>query len=387
MRLFTDFAAQIVDPFLARASTLAQNGRGMTSPNPLVGCVLVRDGVVVGEGFHERAGGPHAEMVALAAARESARGATAYVTLEPCDHFGRTPPCSQALIDAGVSSVVIGMADPTEQASGGAARLRAAGIAVSFATEPAPFAELNEAWLHHLLTRRPYVHVKVALSLDGHPTSGDGVRSAVSGHGGLRATMRLRSAADAVLVGASTARIDDPKLTVRDPDTGDVAPPSRQPLRVVLGQSGLPDASLFHDGAGDALALMPQDVSVPDDVTVLRYHAAGDSAPDLTAALTVLGEHGIRRVLVEAGPRLFTALYDASLIDELTLVHAGGVFGQAAPALFLGHDRASVQSTAPEGLCKRMEAVEAGIIEGDAVTVWRPLGAQDAFRRPKGDSE
>ncbi|MCG2807971.1 MAG: bifunctional diaminohydroxyphosphoribosylaminopyrimidine deaminase/5-amino-6-(5-phosphoribosylamino)uracil reductase RibD, partial [Coriobacteriia bacterium] len=130
--MFTDVAARISDPFLSRAYTLAKSGRGTTSPNPMVGCVIVSDGVVVGEGFHQHAGGPHAEIVALTAAGDAARGATAYVTLEPCNHFGRTPPCSSALLDAGVAKVVVGMADPSAEAGGGASTLREAGVEVRF---------------------------------------------------------------------------------------------------------------------------------------------------------------------------------------------------------------------------------------------------------------
>ncbi|MHB9003881.1 MAG: bifunctional diaminohydroxyphosphoribosylaminopyrimidine deaminase/5-amino-6-(5-phosphoribosylamino)uracil reductase RibD [Coriobacteriia bacterium] len=362
MRLFSDIGACVEDSHLRRALLLAENGRGTTSPNPAVGCVIVHDGVVVGEGFHERAGGPHAEIVALTRAREAARGAIAYVTLEPCDHFGQTPPCTQALIAAGIAGVVIGMPDPTAEASGGAARLREAGIGVKFAQDPAPFQELNEAWLHHVATGLPYVHVKVALSLDGHPTSAAGVRARVSGSGGSEITMRVRAAADAVLVGAATARADEPALTVRDVDATAAA---HQPLRVILGGAGaMPDAALFHDGAGESVALVPGDAVVPDGVGALRYDADGG----LESALRTLArEGGVRRVLVEAGPRLFTALWEQGLINELTLVHAGGVFGTGAPDVFLGAQNGGIES-----LERSMAAVEAGVIRGDAVSVWHP---------------
>lgn len=384
MRLFTDVASRIEDQFLRRAYALAELGRGTTSPNPMVGCVLVRDGVVVGEGFHERAGGPHAEIVALRAAGKSAQGATAYVTLEPCNHTGLTPPCTDALISAGVSVVVIGMPDPNDEAAGGASALRAAGIEVRFAEDPAPFSELNEAWLHYLVTLRPYVQVKVALSLDAHPTSALGVRSQVSGPESGEITMRLRAAADAVLVGSSTARSDDPALTVRDSDG---KPMQRQPLRVVLGRAGVPDVSLFHDGLGDSLALVPTPADVPDDVTPVRYDSSGDSSADLHAAFAALAVLGVRRVLVEPGPGLFTALWAADLIDEITIIHAGGVFGDTAPGVFLGRPRENHGAQASQRLDRRIKAVEAGIIDGDAVTVWRPREAQGALTRPQGDRE
>lgn len=379
MRLFTDVAARIDDPMLARAYRLAERGRGTTSPNPLVGCVIVRDGVVVGEGFHARAGGPHAEIVALREAGAAATGATAYVTLEPCNHFGRTPPCSAALIDAGVAAVVIGMPDPNSEATGGASALRAAGIEVRFAEDPAPFAELNESWLHHLLTGRPYVHLKVAVSLDARPTHEQGVRTRVSGAGSSEITMRLREAADAVLVGASTAAADDPALTVRDSDG---AAADRQPLRVVLGRTGVPDASLFHDGLGEAIALVPGVAELPAGVSATRYDATGDSVSDLDAAFASLADIGVRRVLVEAGPGLFSALWAADRIDELTLIHAGGVFGQGAPALFALDVPVHGKTGAASRLDRRMAALESGVIDGDAVTVWRPRFDHDALTRP-----
>ncbi|MDO8987259.1 MAG: bifunctional diaminohydroxyphosphoribosylaminopyrimidine deaminase/5-amino-6-(5-phosphoribosylamino)uracil reductase RibD [Coriobacteriia bacterium] len=386
MRLFTDVAARISDPFLSRAYTLAESGRGTTSPNPMVGCVVVSDGVVVGEGFHQHAGGPHAEIVALTAAGHTAWGSTAYVTLEPCDHFGRTPPCTSALLEAGVARVVIGMADPSVAAAGGASTLREAGVEVCFAQDSAPFVLQNEAWLHHLRVGRPYVHVKLALSLDAHPTSALGLRTQVSGLGGAEVTMRLRSAADVVVVGSSTARIDDPALTVRDPQFG--APVSRQPLRVVFARKDVPDASLFHDGLGESRALVPDVVSVPDGVSALRYHATGNSSADLCAAFVALGETGARRVLVEAGPKLFSALWEARLIDELTLVHAGGVFGADALALYGGGEESAGAVSAPvDRLDVRMRAVEAGVIMDDAVTVWVPLETQDVNGRQEADRE
>lgn len=383
MRLFTDVAARVEDPFLARAFELAERGRGTTSPNPMVGCVIVHRGRVVGEGFHAKAGGPHAEVVALSDAGDAARGATAYVTLEPCTHYGRTPPCSEALIEAGVASVVIGMPDTSSQAAGGAKELRAAGIEVRFAEDPEPFVELNEAWLHHLRRGRPYVHVKTALSLDARPTARAGVRSRVSGPESLALTMRLRSAADAVMVGAATARIDDPALTVRDPETG--APAEHQPVRIVLARTAVPDVGLFHDGLGETFALAPASAQVPAGVSFVRYDTGGEPAAGLTSAFAALDTLGIRRVLVEAGPGLFTALWDSGLIDELTLVHAGGVFGTGAPVLF--DPPGGPDDAVSTQLERRMMAVEAGVIGDDAVTVWRPLSAVDASARPEIDRE
>jgi len=226
--------------------------------------------------------------------------------------------------------------------------------------------------------------VKVALSLDARPTSRPGVRALVSGPASSEISMRLRAAADAVLVGASTARSDDPALTVRD-SRG--KPLHRQPLRVVLGRSGVPDASMFHDGLGDSLALLPEPADVPADVTLLRYDSSGDSSADLRAAFAALATLGVRRVLVEPGAGLFTALWAADLIDEITIIHAGGVFGDVAPGVFLGASEGNDGTEALKRLDRRMMAVDVGIIDGDAVTVWRPRDAHGALTRPEGDGE
>lgn len=367
-RLFGDAYASVSDPFLRRACELAERGRGTTSPNPLVGCVLVRDGVVVGEGWHERAGGSHAEAVALAAAGDAARGATAYVTLEPCSHEGRTPPCAPALVGAGVHSVVIGMPDPTPLAGGGAMLLRDAGLEVRFAPDPAPFEELNVEWLHSVRTGRPFLRVKVALTLDAHPVLVEGVRSEITGGGARELTMRLRAAADAVVVGTGTVATDDPTLTVRDTQGRSA---TRQPRRVVLCRTGQPAATvrMLADGHGAVTLLLPEEVVVEPalaehDVRAVTYPASGG----LAGAFTALTAQGVVSVLVEAGPRLFTALYEARLIDELALFHAGGMAGGQAPALFVGESQVD-----PATLERRFHAVEAGVTEGDAVTVWRPL--------------
>ncbi|HEY5506558.1 MAG TPA: bifunctional diaminohydroxyphosphoribosylaminopyrimidine deaminase/5-amino-6-(5-phosphoribosylamino)uracil reductase RibD, partial [Coriobacteriia bacterium] len=200
-RHFGDPYAVVAEPHLRRACELAERGRGTTAPNPVVGCVLVRDGEVVGEGWHERAGGPHAEAAALADAGDAARGATAFVTLEPCAHVGRTPSCADALVRAGVARVVIGAPDPTRLAGGGAGTLRQAGIDVSFADDPRPFHELDVEWTHRQRTGRPFLRVKVALTLDGRPALLEGARSALTGEAARAFTMRLRARADAVLVG------------------------------------------------------------------------------------------------------------------------------------------------------------------------------------------
>jgi len=362
MRLFSDDSASITDPYLRRAWQLALRGRGTTSPNPMVGCVVVADGRVVGEGWHERAGGPHAEVVALQAAGDVARGATAYVTLEPCAHHGRTPPCTEALIAAGITRVVIGMPDPSEAAGGGAEVLRAAGVETVFVDDPSPFEALNEAWLSFMRTGRPWVTAKVACTLDGRVSASRGSTTRISGEESRRdVTMVLRSRADAVVVGATTALVDDPALTARDPGGAELP---RQPLRAVLMRTTDPSsASLFRDGKGPVALVAPEGAPVGRGLSpaVMRVPYPGEGG--LPAALRALGAHACVSVLVEPGPSLFAALWAEGLLDELVVISAGRVFGAGGVPL---HD-----GVPPETSVSRMRAVEAAVVGEDAVTVWR----------------
>jgi diaminohydroxyphosphoribosylaminopyrimidine deaminase/5-amino-6-(5-phosphoribosylamino)uracil reductase len=367
LRLFSDVASTIADPFLRRAAELAERGRGTTAPNPLVGCVVVRDGLVVGEGFHARAGQSHAEPLALEAAGEAARGATAYVTLEPCSHTGRTPPCTFALIEAGVSHVHFGMPDPSPEAGGGADILRAAGIGVSMAADPTPFEEINEGWLSRVQRRRPFVVVKVALSLDGRPALAAGERASITHAAGAEVTRLLRSRVDAVAVGAATVRIDDPSLTLR---ASDGALLERQPRRVVImrGEAPPPEARIFADSAGPTLVLAPDSADeprlrqLPSSVQVARYRADAG----LVGALEAMATQGINEVLIEPGPRLLTSLWTENLLDVLVTVTGGGMAGADAPDLYLGHaDRRG------DGLFASAVPLETGVVGDVSVTVWR----------------
>lgn len=376
MSLFSDDASAIHDPFLRRAYTLALRGRGAVSPNPMVGCVIVRDGVVVGEGYHQRAGAAHAEVVALAAAGDSARGATVFVTLEPCTHYGRTPPCAPALLKAGVARVVIGMRDPNPAVSGGGAALLAeAGVAVEFAAHEGPFVGLNEAWLHRLATGRPFTRVKVALTLDGRPALYASRRARITGAGGSSVTMDLRAAASAVAVGAATVRVDDPVLTSRDQD-GRAA--VRQPTRVIISRTSVPSSSarIFTTGTSPVL-LVTSDAADSKAVAAVESAGAGviryRYADGIGGALRALADHDIDDILIEAGPTIASALWSARLTDELIVVQAGGMGGNAAPPLYLGGPDAAAGDLVPS-----MRAVEAAIRGEDAITVWRPRKKPDA---------
>ncbi|MDO9557839.1 MAG: bifunctional diaminohydroxyphosphoribosylaminopyrimidine deaminase/5-amino-6-(5-phosphoribosylamino)uracil reductase RibD [Coriobacteriia bacterium] len=359
------------DPILQRAVMLAERGRGATSPNPMVGCIVVFDGVVVGEGFHELAGGPHAEVTALRQAGERARDATVYVTLEPCNHYGKTPPCTAALQSAGVARVVIGMPDPDPHVSGGGADvLRSAGVDVVFASDATPFEMLNEAWLKRLRTGLPWVRVKLGLTIDARAAMVSGRRSTITGTGGVTIARQLRAGSTAVAVGAATVDVDDPKLTVRD-DAGVLV--GRQPLRVVLSRTSVPERGrgLFARDTENALLVTSDrtsgaalDALVREGVRVAVY----PYAEGINGALRALVAEGVDDVLIEAGPGLMSALWSAGCIDELFVVQAGGMAGNAAPPLYLGSADAAGTDLAP-----RMRAVEAGTEGDDAVVVWRPL--------------
>jgi len=365
VRLFSDVASRVDDPYLARAVTLAERGRGMTAPNPLVGCVIVAGGRIIGEGFHPRAGEPHAEVFALNEAGDAARGADVYVTLEPCDHHGKTPPCTEALVAAGVARVVIGMRDPTPESADGIARLRDAGIGVTLAEDPEPFAAINEGWLTRIRTGSPFVTAKLGLSLDAHGAFSASQRATITGAAGAEVTRRLRAAVDAVVVSAATVIADDPALTVRGAD-GVLA--ERQPLRVVLVRDTVPpaDAAVFADGLAATTIVSTGAVPLGDGATYAGVEVVRAAGVDLASSLRALGGLGVGDVLLEPGPRLFTAAWEAGAIDQLVTVTAGGCAGADAPALFAGNpDRDG------NVLVNRMAPHEAGIVGDVSVTAWR----------------
>lgn len=315
---------------LARCLELAERGRRTAAPNPVVGAVVVREGRVIGEGWHERPGGPHAEIVALRAAGDAA-GATVYTNLEPCSHHGRTPPCADALIRAGVSRVVAAMFDPTDKVDGaGAARLRVAGVVVDIAGGDAErrARRANAGWLALSLLGRPHVTYKAAVSADGRTAAaGDGPRW-ISSDESRALVHEMRAQADAVMVGSGTAIADDPLLTARGTDP----PAERQPLRVVLDRRGrLPASSRLVETAS------------PDaPVLVVRAPGAGGvSAPDVEVltcadpveAFAELGRRRIAWVLLEGGATVATTLLDRGLVDRLAVFHAPIEIGPG-PGLF-----------------------------------------------------
>lgn len=297
--------------FMRRALALAEQGRGRVSPNPLVGAVIVADGEVVGEGFHAAAGEPHAEAVALAAAGERARGATLYVTLEPCTHTGRTPPCSDALIAAGIGRVVVAVRDPNPEAAGGAERLEAAGVAVAAGVLEDVARRQNEIFLHTVATGRPFVIGKAATSLDGRIAAADGSSQWLTGAVARERAHRLRAEVDAVVVGSGTVLADDPALTCRL--SGWDGP---QPLRVVLDRRGRvrPPRRVLDDAAE----------------TVVLAEA------DPKAVLATLWDRGVRSALVEGGAAVLGSFLGAGLVDRLEVHVAPLLLGSAGRPLLDG---------------------------------------------------
>ncbi|MFV8825571.1 bifunctional diaminohydroxyphosphoribosylaminopyrimidine deaminase/5-amino-6-(5-phosphoribosylamino)uracil reductase RibD [Thauera sp. WH-2] len=319
---------------MARALQLAARGLDTTSPNPRVGCVLVRDGEIVGEGWHERAGEPHAEIHALRAAEGAARGATAYVTLEPCSHFGRTPPCADALIDAGVTRVVVAMVDPNPLVGGrGLERLRATGIRTEYGLLEDEARELNIGFVSRMTRGRPWVRLKAAATLDGKTALENGVSQWITGAAARADGHRWRARACAVLTGIGTVREDDPQLTVRD------VPCTRQPLRILV-DAGLQVslAARILQGAPILIATASADAA---RITALRDrghevlivpNAAGKV--DLPQLLLQLGARGLNEIHVEAGFKLNGSLMREGCVDEVLLYLAPMLVGDAAHGLF-----------------------------------------------------
>ncbi|MEV1289353.1 bifunctional diaminohydroxyphosphoribosylaminopyrimidine deaminase/5-amino-6-(5-phosphoribosylamino)uracil reductase RibD [Micromonospora sp. NPDC049679] len=310
------------DEAMRRAIELASRGLGSTSPNPVVGCVLLDPaGEVVGEGFHAYAGGPHAEIVALAQAGDRARGGTAVVTLEPCNHTGRTGPCAQALVRAGITRVVVAVTDPNPVASGGVDSLRDAGVEVQTGVREAEAAAGNIAWLTAVRRGRPYVIWKYAATLDGRSAAADGTSMWITSEAARIDVHALRGTVDTIIAGVGTVLADDPRLTARNLRDGSLA--IRQPLRVVVDSSGrTPAGARVRDGAARTWV-----------ATAAEVGAAPDGRVDLTRLLELLYQRGVRSALLEGGPTLAGAFLAAGLVDRVVGYVAPKLLGAGPPAL------------------------------------------------------
>ncbi|WP_095159375.1 bifunctional diaminohydroxyphosphoribosylaminopyrimidine deaminase/5-amino-6-(5-phosphoribosylamino)uracil reductase RibD [Pseudomonas sp. Irchel 3E13] len=327
--------------YMARALELARKGLYSTHPNPRVGCVIVRDGEVVGEGWHVRAGEPHAEVHALRQAGELARGACAYVTLEPCSHHGRTPPCAEALVKAGVARVVAAMQDPNPQVAGnGLKRLADAGIEVASGVLEAEARALNPGFLKRMEHGLPYVRVKLAMSLDGRTAMASGESQWITGPAARSAVQRLRARSSVVLSSASSVLADNARMTVRgaelglDTDTAALAL-SRPPLRVLIdGRLRLPlDAPFYQAGPALVVTAAEDDPRYAANGQELLRLPGADGQVDLRQLLVELAGRGVNEVLVEAGPGLAGAFAQLGLVDEYQLFIAGKFLGSNARPL------------------------------------------------------
>ena len=327
------------EAYIERTLALAELGRGLVSPNPMVGAVVVRDDRIVGEGHHEGPGLPHAEILALREAGEAARGATLYVNLEPCNHQGRTGPCTEAIIEGGVTRVVAAMRDPNPIVDGrGFARLREAGVEVREGVLREEAERLNEAFAKHVRTGLPFVTWKMAASLDGKVASRDGTSRWITGPEARADVHRLRAASDAIVVGAGTALADDPSLTVRMPGYR-----GRPPLRVLVDARGRVSArgDLF---SGEAPTLVATTSLAPEErrgewaaagAEVLVYEAEGERVP-LARLMEDLGKRDVQAVLLEGGPTLAWSALEEGVVDRVVVYLAPKLIGGAEAPTVLG---------------------------------------------------
>lgn len=328
--------------YMARALELARRGRFTTTPNPDVGCVIVRDGEIVGEGWHQRAGEPHAEIHALRMAGDKAKGATAYVTLEPCSHFGRTPPCCDALINAGVKRVVAAMQDPNPEVAGrGLWRLQQAGIEVSHGLMMQEAEALNRGFLKRMRSGFPWVQLKLGASLDGRTAMASGESQWITSPQARRDVQRLRAQSSAILSSSATVLADDPSLTVRWQELDSATQSAyaeadlRQPLRVIIDSQNrvTPQHRLITQPGNTLLArLQPDEQPWPAGVEQLKVPAHNQHL-DLVSLLMLLGKRQINTLWVEAGAGLAGALLNAGVVDEVILYVAPKLLGDNARGL------------------------------------------------------
>jgi diaminohydroxyphosphoribosylaminopyrimidine deaminase/5-amino-6-(5-phosphoribosylamino)uracil reductase len=339
----------IHEKFMKRAIALARRGVGRTAPNPAVGCVIVRNGVIVGEGWHKKAGEPHAEVEALLRAGAGARNGDVYVTLEPCAHYGKTPPCADALIAAGVKRVFAAMVDPNPKVSGrGVDALRAAGLQVTTGLLERESRLLNEPFIKHVTTGLPFVIMKSAMTLDGKTATASGDSRWISNEGSRRYVHRLRSIVDAVMVGGGTVNTDDPQLTSRIPG-------GRDPIRVVVDSGlGIPlDSRLLHLRS-PARTLIATLAGVSPKADKIRSYGAEiipcrerEGRVDLADLLAILGGRGVQSILLEGGGTLAGEALRLGLIDKFLLFYAPKLVGGDGRGLFAGQGVALMADAIP----------------------------------------
>ena len=322
----------------------ARKGLGRTSPNPAVGAVIVKDGRVVGRGYHKKAGTPHAEVNALMDAGPRAIGATLYVTLEPCNHTGRTPPCTHAILSSGITKVVIGMADPNPRVTGGGAQyLASRGIEMHSGVLGQQCQALNRPFIKHSATGLPWVLMKAGLSLDGKITFRRRQGEAITGSEAQRYVHRLRNQVDAILVGVETAIIDDPSLTTRLKG----ATETRDPLRIVLDTALRlpPEAHMLHQAsAAETWVVCGEDAPreratrlIDQGARICRVPVDAEGRVSLSAALSLLGGHSVTSLLVEGGARVHGAFYGQRLVDEVILLYGPFIIGDSGTPLVHGY--------------------------------------------------
>ncbi len=317
--------------FMLRALALAEKARGRTSPNPLVGAVLIKNGKIIAEGFHEKAGKDHAEIVAIKKARANAKGATLYITLEPCSHHGKTPPCADAVIEAGIAKVVIATPDPNPLVSGkGIARLKKAGLTVMVGLLQKEARQLNEGWSKFITQNIPYVTLKAACSLDGKIAAEDGTSKWISNELSRVKVHEMRAASDAIMVGVNTLLKDDPRLNVRLKKKDNI----RYPLRVIVdtGLDTSPAASVLHSVGGKVIIATASDNSrrakalEEEGATVLRLPEKNKRV-NLKELMVELGKRGVVNLLLEGGAELYTAALNEGIVDKLALFYAPVLLG------------------------------------------------------------
>ncbi len=357
--------------YMRRALELAERGRGCTRPNPMVGCVIVRDGVVLGEGFHERAGGPHAEVHAVDAAKGDLAGATVFVTLEPCSHHGRTPPCAELLVEQRPARVVAAMQDPNPKVSGaGLEALRAAGIDVEVGLLGDAARRMNEAYVKHVSTGLPFVIAKCGMSLDGKIATRTGRSRWITGETSRRKVHEMRNEVDAILVGSRTVMLDDPSLSTRieDADTHD-------PIRVLLDAAAYLDADrrVFHvESASPTWVAVTEARDYPHADDVLRL-PKGPGGVDMAALAAALGERGVASLLIEGGGTTLASAFEAGIVDKVCFF--------VAPKIVGGRDAV----TPVEGL--GCDGLDEAVMLNDMRAV--AMGADcliEAYVRPRADA-